>query len=79
MKIFGYEITINKINNDPKKHKKRKGGYRARHWTEEEDNQLIEMNERKLQHKTMAKRLDRTLPSIHGRLHILKGRRDGKA
>lgn len=71
MKIFGYEIKINKVK---KKVNKRPEGYRARRWTKEEEILLVEMNDRHLLHKTMASRLDRTVAAIHGRLHIIKER-----
>ena len=73
MKMFGYEIIISKIQR-----KKKTDGYRARRWTEEDDISLAEMYSRNLQHKTMASRLNRTIPAIHGRLHILKERQNAK-
>ena len=76
MKIFGYEIKISKAK---KKTVIRPGGYRSRRWTEEEEIMLTDMNDRKLMHKTMASRLDRTVAAIHGRLHTIKERENAKA
>lgn len=72
MKIFGYEITLKKIVD--KKTTERKRGYSSKPWTTEDETQLIEMNSRGLQIKTMASRLNRTTPAICGRLHIIKKR-----
>ena len=69
-KIFGYEFAIKKV-----KERKKSTGFSSKRWTKSEKDHLLKRHGEKVPMTTIAKEMNRTIPSIHSMMYKLHGKK----
>jgi len=65
-KIFGYEFTVKKV-----KERKKAKGFSSKSWNKSEKDHLLRRHGEKIPMSTIAKELNRTIPSVHSMMYKL--------
>ena len=68
-KLFGYTFSMTKT------YRKKSVGFSSKRWTKSEKDHLLKRHGEKIPMETIAKEMNRTIPSVHSMMYKLHGKK----